>query len=162
VIRNARNALHIIALFALALPLQLTHAELKADLSVCASIGDDDARLRCYDAAVPRSNSPPEPPQKAATAEDKFGERSVRTEEAKTAHNPPELKEITAKITAISRRARGQLILTLDNDQVWAEKEPSTYFPVKIGDTVSIKARSLGSFQLTGAGGRTTQVTRMQ
>jgi hypothetical protein len=161
--RSAMRATQIIAVVALMLPLQFTHADLEADVMACADITEDHARLACYDAAISTSgsarSSSPKQPSQPVTAEDKFGERRIRAQETPKSA-APEIKEITARITGISRRARGQLVLTLDNDQVWEEKEPSTYFPVKIGDTVSIKARSFGSFQLTAAGGRSTQVMR--
>jgi len=75
------------------------------------------------------------------------------------AEGPP--KRISAKVTAIDKRARGELVVTLDNGQVWAQKETGAFFPLKVGDPVAILAGTLGSFRLI-AGNRATAVTRVQ
>ena len=72
-----------------------------------------------------------------------------------------EPKRIAATVTAIDKRPRGELVLTLDNGQVWAQKEAGAYFPVKVGDPVTILAGTLGSFRLIVAN-RATAVTRVQ
>ena len=51
------------------------------------------------------------------------------------------LKEITAVVTAVAARGRGELVLTLDNGQVWAQNEAVEYFPVNVGDTVKYPLR---------------------
>ena len=72
---------------------------------------------------------------------------------------PP--KRISASVTAIDKRPRGELVITLDNGQVWAQKEAGAYFPLKVGDPVAVLAGTLGSFRLI-AGNRATAVTRVQ
>jgi hypothetical protein len=69
--------------------------------------------------------------------------------------------KISATVTAIDKRPRGELVFTLDNGQVWAQKDVGAYFPVKVGDAVSILAGALGSFRLVVAN-RATAVTRVQ
>jgi hypothetical protein len=64
-------------------------------------------------------------------------------------------------VTAIEKRAHGELVVTLDNGQVWAQKEVGAYFPLKAGDPVAILAGTLGSFRLI-CGNRATAVTRVQ
>jgi hypothetical protein len=73
----------------------------------------------------------------------------------------PAPKRTTATVTAIDKRPRGELVVTLDNGQVWAQKSPDRYFPLKVGDPVAILAGSLGSFRLI-AGSRATPVTRVE
>jgi hypothetical protein len=73
----------------------------------------------------------------------------------------PAPKRISATVAAIEKRARGELVITLDNGQVWAQKEAGAYFPLKVGDPVAILAGTLGSFRLI-AGNRATAVTRVQ
>jgi hypothetical protein len=73
----------------------------------------------------------------------------------------PAPKRVSATVTAIDKRARGELVITLDNGQVWAQKEAGAYFPLKVGDPVAILAGTLGSFRLV-AGNRATAVTRVQ
>lgn len=75
--------------------------------------------------------------------------------------NAPAPKKITTTVTAVETRPRGELVFTLDNGQVWAQKEVGAYFPVKVGDPVAILAGTLGSFRLVVAN-RATAVTRVQ
>jgi hypothetical protein len=70
-------------------------------------------------------------------------------------------KRISATVTAIEKRPRGELVITLDNGQVWAQKEAGAYFPLKVGDPVAILAGTLGSFRLIAAN-RATAVTQVQ
>ena len=69
-------------------------------------------------------------------------------------------KRISAIVTGIEKRPRGELVITLDNGQVWAQKE-AAYFPLKVGDPVAILAGALGSFRLIVAN-RATAVTQVQ
>jgi hypothetical protein len=71
-------------------------------------------------------------------------------------------QHITATVAHIAVRPRGELVMTLDNGQVWAQNEPLAYFPLKIGDTVEIRAAALGSYQLLAPSRRATKVTRVQ
>ncbi len=73
----------------------------------------------------------------------------------------PAPKRMKATVTAIDKRPRGELVVTLDNGQVWAQKSADRYFPLEVGDPVAILAGSLGSFRLI-AGSRATAVTRVQ
>jgi hypothetical protein len=68
---------------------------------------------------------------------------------------------MSATVTSIDKRPRGELVVTLDNGQVWAQKNADRYFPLEVGDTVEILAGALGSFRLL-AGSRATAVTRVQ
>jgi hypothetical protein len=73
----------------------------------------------------------------------------------------PAPKRMSATVTAIDKRPRGELVVTLDNGQVWAQKNADRYFPLEVGDPVAILAGSLGSFRLI-SGSRATAVTRVQ
>lgn len=73
----------------------------------------------------------------------------------------PAAKRTSATVKAIDKRPRGELVVTLDNGQVWAQKTAERYFPIEVGDTVEILAGALGSFRLI-AGNRATAVTRVQ
>ena len=73
----------------------------------------------------------------------------------------PAPKRMSATVTAIDKRPRGELVVTLDNGQVWAQKSADRYFPLKVGDPVAILSGSLGSFRLS-AGSRATAVTRVE
>ena len=43
----------------------------------------------------------------------------------------------------------GELLLTLDNGQVWQQKAGDRAMRIKVGDAVTIRRASLGSFLLT-------------
>jgi hypothetical protein len=73
----------------------------------------------------------------------------------------PAPKRMSATVTVIDKRPRGELVVTLDNGQVWAQKNVDRYFPLEVGDPVEILAGALGSFRLI-AGSRSTAVTRVQ
>jgi hypothetical protein len=89
------------------------------------------------------------------------GSELARNRDADDAKQESAPKRITAKIAGIEKRARGELVVTLDNGQVWAQKEVGAYFPIKVGDPVTILAGTLGSFRLVVAN-RATAVTRVR
>lgn len=73
-----------------------------------------------------------------------------------------ELKEIKAVAVEVTKRTRGEHVVTLDNGQVWTEKEAESYFRVKVGDTVTIKRISMGGFRMVGRGNRASAVRRLK
>ena len=143
-------------------------------LLACANEKDDAGRLRCFDAVVAGMRRAPVAPaaSSAATAtaapaaapptsthapsaEEKFGARGdLKREQA------PELSEIAGTVTAVSAKPYGELVITLDNGQVWVERTPNSKIKVKVGDAVKIEAGALGSFTLIAANGRSSKVAR--
>jgi hypothetical protein len=134
-------------------------------------------------AAATAAPPAPAPPQAAATAGaagaaaaaatpapkssvDEFGvsgsevARHRDAEAQKQPGAPQKLDKINAAVTAVSKRPRGELVVTLDNGQVWAQKDVQ-YVPIKVGDNVTILAGALNSYKLVAAG-RATAVTRIQ
>jgi len=160
------------------------------DLSECSDEKDDAARLACYDRAaeggaerdtdVPRAPAAPEQPaadSKAAVSGssgqepvaaanevaeevDNFGMHPGIAGENKDA--PQKLDQIYATVVDIKTRHYGERIITLDNGQVWEEDEPSSSVRLEVGDSVRIKAGSLGSFKLFGSSKRSTKVQRVR
>ena len=61
---------------------------------------------------------------------------------------PAKINKLTGRVTAVSLKARGESVVTLDNGQVWEEAESSWHQPLKVGDTVTISAGMLGSYWL--------------
>jgi hypothetical protein len=98
-------------------------------------------------------------PSQAGTPspEDRFGLRVDRKEQKKD-----DLTELSATATAISAKPRGELVITLDNGQVWGEIAPGSKIKVKPGDSVKIEAGTLGSFILIAPNGRSSKVTRIR
>ena len=140
-------------------PARAADDDLAMRIAACAREQDDARRLACFDrAAVPKVEAP------KADASHAFGvhgsELARNRDDSATRPEPPP-KRISATVTAIDKRARGELVVTLDNGQVWAQKEAGAYFPLKAGDSVAILAGTLGSFRLI-AGNRATAVTRVQ
>jgi hypothetical protein len=145
-------------------------------LLACADEPDDARRLRCFDAAVaglrraratpaasaaapssaPAPAASPPAPAAAPSAEEQFGARGDLRPDSRTA-----LSEITGTITALSTRPYGQLVVTLDNGQVWAELAPSK-LKLKTGDTVKIEAGALGSYRLVAPNRRSSKVSRVR
>jgi hypothetical protein len=114
-------------------------------------------------AATVQSPSPAAaPPAAAATAvsatevekspEDKFGYRGAiaRAEiDKKEEQERRDTEELKATVTEVSTLAHGELVLTLDNGQVWQQKPGDRAMRIKAGDPVTIKRGSLSSFLLT-------------
>lgn len=127
----------------------------------CAAQAETGARLACYDqlaaslgkgAAVSGAAvSPPSP-------DAQFGIAGGKLEQKKEGAVP---KDIQALVSGVARRPRGELVITLDNGQVWAQLAPQEYYPLKIGDTVHISKGALGSYSLTTPAKRGSKVTRL-
>jgi biotin carboxyl carrier protein len=158
-------------------------AEGTADsLLACANETDDARRLRCFDAvvaglrrappapaataAVRPSAPPPVAPQPAASPpvapptaspEEKFGARGDLNPERRHA-----LSAIDGTVTEVGRRAHGELVVTLDNGQVWTERTANSKIKVKVGDAVKVEAGALGSYDLIAPNGRSSKVTRVR
>jgi hypothetical protein len=139
-----------------------------AAFMACAGEKDDARRLACFDAAVAEARTQPAPPAAAVavaaaptlTKEEKFGLRGdLKQEKAKQAPELVELESVTGKVTKLAAKPHGQLIVTLDNGQVWYEIQANTGLRVKVGDQVTIKSGALGSYSLV-ANGRSSKVTR--
>jgi hypothetical protein len=146
------------------------HAQEVPDaLRACAAEKDDGARLACYDremaralAAVPTSATT-KPLVATLSPEERFGFRGelAREVEERAKEGSPDLERLVSKISALSRKPTGELVMTLENGQVWIERA-GTSAGVKVGDSVSIRPASLGSFLMTGPSGRAARVSRIR
>ena len=88
------------------------------------------------------------PAPAAAPTEEDFGRSKVR--KARTAASsgaPPEIKSITAKVAAFGRSPNHRTQVTLDNGQIWEYQDDPDPL-LSIGDSVTIKRATLGSFIL--------------
>jgi hypothetical protein len=146
-------------------------------LVACAGETDDARRLHCFDAVVadlprappapaaavaatpsaPQPAAPPPTPASSVSREEKFGARGDLDPEKRE-----ELKEISGKVTEVGTRPHGEIVVTLDNGQVWAERSASRKIKVKVGDTVRIESGALGSFLLIAPNGRSSKVARVR
>ena len=153
-------------------------------VAACTSEKDSLARLVCFDRevakytqpaarvaptpAAPAVTPPPAaavaatPPPAASPGSDEFGVSGELARKRETAKNGgvASPKEMRAAITKISSKPYGELVLALDNGQVWEQIEASSTFIIKAGDGVVIKQAKFGSFLLTADSGATTRVRR--
>jgi hypothetical protein len=135
---------------------------LEEAVRACAAETDVLRRLACYDRAAAQlvgAQAPAAGPR-AVSPEAEFGLRNGPLDQRKYAAAP---KEVTATVTLVEmRRSNGALVVSLDNDQVWMQNQPTEYFPLKVGDTVRIRSAALGSFMMFAPSKRATRVTRIR
>lgn len=158
----------------------------------CLGIADPAVRLACYDAAFgqggqapargdaqPGSGTtsvgaaavvPPAPPPPAGAAEasvvqgvQDFG-LSEAQRQARDGKDVDEKapKSLEATVVKVASRPRGELVITLDNGQVWVQQEVDQRARVSAGDVVTIRKAALGSHLLVTAGGVATRVRRVE
>lgn len=169
------SSLAVSAAFAQSLP---------PSVAACAAEKDSLVRLMCFDRevakytqpaarvaptpAAPAVSTPPAPavaatppPATSPTADDfgVSGKLARKRQEAKE-EVAPATKELRAAVTKISSRPYGELVLELDNGQVWEQNEKKSTFVIKVGDNVVIKPAKFGSFMLSTEDGATSRVHR--
>jgi len=163
-----------------------TAAALPQALLDCAAERDDALRLACYDAqidatgkrrqaGVDESAAASNTHSRAGTTApgtaagpsdpaliDEFGMTGELARKTRPAEEQPALPEsITAIITRMEEKPRGQRVVHLDNNQVWEERTRTRNLSLDVGDRITIEAGALGSFKLIGPGGkRSTGVSR--
>jgi len=142
-----------------------------AGLRACVAEQDDRNRLVCFDreiaAAEPQASATAAPLEYAgeqSTAEDRFGYRGrvAREEMDRQKAENPGIEQLEAAVAGIVSQPHGELVITLDNGQVWAQLAPDRRFRLKVGDAVKVRPAALGSFLLSGPAGPATRVTRLQ
>ena len=180
-----RKLLSVVSLSAFAIPAALGQT-LPQSVVDCAAQKKDSARLACFDREVARITQPSQsvvstpkvsPPavsptapvadsiqKKTATKEDDFGANSEllrkRNEESKNPDVP--LQELHAAVKKVTKKLYGELVMELDNGQVWEQPEPKDSFVIKANEAVVITQNKLGSSFLTAGSGSTTRVRRVR
>jgi hypothetical protein len=137
--------------------------DLAQRIAACTREHDAALRLACFDrAAAPQTASQAAAPKvDAAQTFGVHGSELARSRDDDKPQSDDSPKRISATVTAIEKRAHGELVVTLDNGQVWAQKEVGAYFPLKVGDPIAVLAGTLGSFRMV-CGNRATAVTRVR
>lgn len=152
------------------------------ELQQCVAEADDARRLACFDAGMARlasarpapapaagaaavapapASAPAPAPVAASTPEQVFGARGELAREVR----PPEersLRQLDAHVAALARRTRGELVVTLDNGQVWQLLSPLDDPRLAVGEAVTIKPGSMGSYFLSGPAGRAAKAKRIK
>jgi len=157
----------------------VAHASTEQASRSCATVADDRTRLACYDAlwrdaaaqpsemsvAPAPANGAAAAPQVAAAAVDPMDDFGL-SEAAKRARDPGKggdaNSSISGVVTTVRRQPAGELIVTLENGQVWTQLSVDTRARVAIGDTVTIRRAALGSYMLVTAHGYATRVRRVK
>ena len=141
-----------------------THDAL-SEITKCAEVADPAARLRCFDAAVPRVKGAlaerqatekrsfldwfgfARPPKPVTKPED-FG-KSAQS-------GPEEITAITATVVEFAKTARGRAVFFLDNGQLWRQLDgdDTVVLEPPSGKTmkVTIATGMLGNYNLTVEG----------
>jgi hypothetical protein len=136
-----------------------TANDIAADLARCRSESDDARRLQCYD-SLAKGDTPAALKIPPKMSQEEFGVSNGPIA-AQKSKSQPQLQEIVAKAVEVKKKANGELVVTLDNDQVWQQLQPSN-LRLRVGDEVIIKAGALGSFILVAPSGRGTKVQRVK
>ncbi|WP_114394107.1 hypothetical protein [Oleisolibacter albus] len=115
----------------------------------CLSVPDGPDRLACFNSRVPalRGPGPAAPAATAAPAVQGLGAEQLARPRAEAA---PE-QEVKATIAALRQNAEGRMVFTLDNGQVWLQRD-SASVRLKAGDVVTVKPGALGTYNLIGGG----------
>jgi hypothetical protein len=94
---------------------------------------------------MPAASVAAAPAPGAAPTEEDFGRSKVR--KAASSGAPPKITSITAKVAAFGRSPNRRTQVTLDNGQIWEYQDDPDPL-LSIGDSVTIKRATLGSFIL--------------
>jgi hypothetical protein len=131
----------------------------------CTHVADKSARLRCYDDHMTRlghaiaSDAPVV--SKPIAAE--FGITPELQRKKRSGTSTDSQQSLVARVKAISARAHGELRIELDNDQVWVETQrPGNFEPPAVGDTVTVRHGTLGSYFLSAQSGPALRVERVR
>lgn len=132
----------------------------------CRTITDATARLACYDAAFGKPEGAASGTA-ASVASARGPEEFGLTHAAIKARDPEKAKEIlpesiTGAVTEIGWRPTGEIVVTLDNGQIWVQLETDSKVRIKVGDTVRIKKGSLGSYLLVTPSRVATRARRLK
>jgi hypothetical protein len=154
----------------------LAQSALTDKIKRCAAVENDAERLACYDGAVAAvdAEAAKMAAERKAQAEQRKREEQAKAEAdaklaaEKTAKDKvdafgaagmpsdrrPEVKtdsidELQASITEVFYSPMNQMILVLDNGQMWRQMDGMSVPAVRNGDKVVIKKRALSGFRLT-------------
>lgn len=132
----------------------------------CAAISEDTARLACYDRSFGAAANEPVTSEKPATTPPPkkdfgFTPEQMRGEQPDRPKAAP-VTSVAATIARLEKQPTGKFVATLDNDQVWVQRETNSLARVKVGDQVTLRKASLGSYFLVTPDGVATRVRRLK
>jgi hypothetical protein len=68
----------------------------------------------------------------------------------------------TAHVAGITRRSNGQVVVRLDNDEVWEQSDEGPDLKIEVGDAVRIDRGMLGAYWLSSHSSVAIKVRRTQ
>ena len=143
----------VVLLTCAAVPAQALNNPLVEGLRHCAVETDQAKRLACFDAlaaTVPKVQA------------DQFGlTADIARKRDPVGEHQAAQAVLPAKIVALRQAQEGQLVFTLDNQQVWIQQEINTHMEFAVGDAVRIEHGAMGSLWLAADKGRKTRVKRV-
>jgi len=126
---------------------------LATGLRHCATETDEAKRLACFDslvATLPKIEA------------DQFGlTRDLALKRDPVAERQADTAILPGAIVALGQTPRGQLIFTLDNQQVWIQTEVEQSKTFSVGDVVHIEHGAMGTLWLAADHARKTRVKRI-
>jgi hypothetical protein len=135
-------------------------AETAAKGDIAAPVTTNDASKTAGEVGVAESSRP----SASDTSQvDNFGMTPEMARANSDAQQDTELREITATVVAVSKRPGGELLVTLDNGQVWTENDAEYGFRVKVGDSIVVKKGKLfGGYRMVTQSRRSSAVRRIE
>lgn len=127
-------------------------------LADCAGVEDEQQRLACFDDLVSSLRpaegqvAPAAPPVTASTEAFGLEHKNVNADRA---------GELQAKVTGIYKNSLGQMLLILDNGQIWQQKDSKTLIIHK-DDLVLIERGFMSAFYLTAKDKKRIKVARVK
>ncbi len=143
----------VILLACASVPVEALTNPLAERLRQCASETDQTKRLACFDAlaaTLPKLEA------------DQFGlTADIARKRDPVAERKADDAVLPGKIVALRHAANGELIFTLDNQQVWMQTEAEPRKQFVVGDVVHIEHGAMGSLWLAADKARKTRVKRI-
>jgi hypothetical protein len=143
----------VIVLACMCLPAHALPNPLAEGLRRCASETDQAKRLTCFDtlaATLPKVEA------------DQFGlTADIAHKRSPVVERQPAEETLTGTIKAIHEAPHGELVFTLDNQQVWIQAEVNSRIQFAVGETVHIEHGAMGSLWLAADKARKTRVKRI-
>lgn len=133
----------------------------------CRQVVDDTKRLACYDEKIVAlqpsiATQPAAVPDVVQTKEDTFGKSDVKlNQKALKRKDKAELKRMTVSVTKVNRNVSGQLVIYLENGQIWRQND-SIKIRKESASTASIKKAAMGSFRMKLDNSRTFRAKRIK
>lgn len=115
----------------------------------CLTVPDGPDRLACFNSRVPALRMPVPAASTAPAAPAVQGLGAEQLAKPRTEAAPEQ--EVRATIAALRQNAEGRMVFTLDNGQVWLQRD-SASVRLKAGDVVTVKPGALGTYNLIGGG----------